>query len=208
MINTVTTGVFDGTHRSVFQCKKERNAHRHTATATTTTTRTAQPQHITQRHNTTQHRAKHKHITHSSYMFLSLFICLCLSSLLALFSHVHLFSSHSSLHLFFYSFMSLDLLICISRTKVKMQFCDHCILCGRNVFLSNESASLKMFKGEKSPRRHFVFMFISFLDVNVEQSSPSFPTSPILTNRLTIQTFSVHNIHGKKLQENPCEPAR
>ena len=33
---------------------------------------------------------------------------------------------------------------------------------------------------------------------NVEHSSPSFPTSPILTNRLTLQTFSVHNVHGKK----------
>ena len=62
---------------------------------------------------------------------------------------------------------------------------------------------LKMFQGEKSPRHHFVFTSISFLDVVAEHSLLFFPSSPILTNRLTIQTFSVYSIHGRKLQGKP-----
>ena len=45
-----------------------------------------------------------------------------------------------------------------------------------------------------------VFTSISFLDVVVERSLSSFPTSPILTCRLTVQTVSFLNVHGKKLQ--------
>ena len=55
----------------------------------------------------------------------------------------------------------------------------------------------------------FALTSVSFLDVLAEHSSLFFPTSLILTNRLKIQTFSIHNIHGEKLQEKtPCEPAR
>ena len=61
----------------------------------------------------------------------------------------------------------------------------------------------RCFKGDKSPRHHSVLTSISFLDVVAEHSSLFFPTSPILTNRLKIQTFSVYNIHGKKLQGKP-----
>ena len=62
------------------------------------------------------------------------------------------------------------------------------------------SAWLKKFQGEKSPGHYFVLTSISFFDVIAEHSSLFFPTSPILTNRLTDQTFNVYNIHGKKLQ--------
>ena len=48
-----------------------------------------------------------------------------------------------------------------------------------------------------------VFTSISFLDVVVECSLSSFPTSPILTCQLTVQTFSVLKVHGKKLQREP-----
>ena len=67
-------------------------------------------------------------------------------------------------------------------------------------FTHAQSAWLKMFQGEKSPRHHFALISISFLDVVAKHSSLFFDTSPILTNRLTIQTFSVHNINGRKLQ--------
>ena len=52
------------------------------------------------------------------------------------------------------------------------------------------------------------FTSIPFLDVGVERFLSAFPTSPILTCRLTVPTFSVLNVHGKKLQRKPCAPAR
>ena len=60
-----------------------------------------------------------------------------------------------------------------------------------------------MFQGEKSPRHRLVLISFSFLDVVAEHPSLFFPTSPILTNLFTIQTFSVFNIHGKKLHGKP-----
>ena len=51
-----------------------------------------------------------------------------------------------------------------------------------------------------------MFTSISFLDVVVERSLSSFPTSPILTCRLIVQTFNVLNVHGKK-QKTLCTRA-
>ena len=45
-----------------------------------------------------------------------------------------------------------------------------------------------------------MFTSISFLNVVAKYPSLFFPTSLILTNLFKIQTFSVYNIHGKKLQ--------
>ena len=59
-------------------------------------------------------------------------------------------------------------------------------------FIHAHSAWLKLFCGVKRVRVILsVFTSISFFDVVVERSLSSFPTSPILTCRLAVQTFSV-----------------
>ena len=83
----------------------------------------------------------------------------------------------------------------------------HIFLVERVTFHSCALRMAQDAQGEKSPRHHFALISISFFDVVAEYSSLFFPTSPIFTNRLTIQTFSVYNISGKKLQEKPCELA-
>ena len=57
----------------------------------------------------------------------------------------------------------------------------------------------RCFMVKKSPRHPFLY----FLDVVVERSLSSFPTNPILTCRFTVQTFSVLNVRGQKLQRTP-----